>query len=205
MKRVKTLLKGAGTSLIGIIATVVVTRAITGEPLAGLTKLTGLYRTLAQGSVAAWAFALTFLAALCGIYYASRHLPARFSKGRVHFVPDAHNSGWARHSDTQIDLRIGGVFTYEGVGSVTLLKAFLRGTQPVTDMAAQILGWDARPIMVSRLHLQDGLPQPAVIQVYLAPVVGTRGEPLCGPLVLLDIYNRKFVVGPVEFPYLGTR
>lgn len=204
MKRVKTLLKGAGKSLIGIIATVVVTRAITGEPLAGLTKLTGLYRTLAQGSVAAWAFALTFLVALCGIYYASMHLPARFSKGRVHFVPDAHNSGWARHSDTQIDLRIGGVFTYEGVGSVTLLKAFLRGTQPVTDMAAQVLGWGEEPVMVSRLDLQDGVPQPAVIQVYLMSALGTRGEPLCGPLVFVDIYNRKFVVGPVEFPYLGT-
>lgn len=205
MKRVKTVLKGAGTSLIGIIATVAVTRAITGEPLAGLTKLTGLYRTLAQGSVAAWAFALTFLVALCGIYYASMHPPARFRKGRVHFVPDAHNSGWARHSDTQMDLRIGGVFTYEGVGSVTLLKAFLRGTQPVTDMAAQVLAWGTQPVMVSQLHLQSGHPQPAVIQVYLAPVVGTRGEPLRCPLLLLDIYNREFVVGPVEFPYIGTR
>lgn len=201
----KKALTRAGEFLIGIVATAIITNLITGQPLTGLIRLSGLYRTLMHSSVPAWAFAAVLLVALCSVYYTARPMRKRRPQGKLHFVPDAHNCGWARQSDTQMDLRIGGTFTYEGIGNLMLLKAFLKGTQPAMDMNAQALIPDGRGRIAtaSQIHLLGGVPIPAVIQVYLRLVVGTPGELVRRKLVFRDTYNRDFVVGPIEFPYLG--
>ncbi len=73
----RSLVKNATKGLVGIIDTAIITALITGQPLAGLTKLRGLYQTFISSAVPAWAFACAFLTAVVGIYYAFAHLPKR--------------------------------------------------------------------------------------------------------------------------------
>jgi hypothetical protein len=195
----------AGKWLVGIIATVIITNLLTGQPLTGLVKLGGLYETFVKSSVPAWVFALVFLVALLGVYFTATHLPKKRPKGKVHFVPDAHNCGWAKQSDDRMDVRLGGTFTYEGEGRLMLLKVCLKGTRPATDMQCLVMAPDrsGRMLPASQIPLQGHIPIPATIQVYMSPVVGTRGKPLRRKLVFRDTYNRDFVVGPVEFRYIG--
>ena len=155
----KSLLKNAITGLIGIVATAIITAWITGQPLTGLTKLGGIYQTFIRSSVPAWAFALVLLVALIGLYYALVNLPRRRPKGTVHFVPDAHNNGWSRQTDKTMNVRVGGSFTYDGPGDLSIFRAFLKGTQPVTDMMAQVESSDGNGMIgVSEIRL-DTIPQ----------------------------------------------
>lgn len=184
----------------------ILTNLITGQPLAGLTKVKGLSQIFFKSSVPAWAFALTLFVALFGLYDFVRHfLKGRRPKGRVYFVPDAHNCGWAQ-SDAQMEVRAGGTFTYEGTGMLTVLKGFLRGTQPITDMmilqeTSVSLG---RPVSVNQLDLEAHIPVRALINLRLTPVRGTRGKPLNGRLVFRDKYNRDYTF-EVNLPYIGQR
>src|SRR5713226_627 len=120
----KKLLANAATGLIGILASAIITAWITGQPLTGLTRIRGLYQTFIQSSVPAWAFALVFLIALFGIQYVFTHLPKHRSKGKVHFIPDAHNCGWSKQTDADMNVRIGGTFTYDGPGELIVLRAY---------------------------------------------------------------------------------
>jgi hypothetical protein len=193
--------------LIGIVAPIIITALITGQPLTGLVKLQGLYKTFIKSSVPAWAFAIAFMVALFGIYYTLTHLPNRRPKGKVHFVPDAHNCGWSKQTDTQMNVRIGGTFTYDGSGELIVLRAFLRGTQPTTDMMAQVEndGGTGMSMSSSELWLRSGLSQRALISLYLQPLLGTPGKPLRARLVFHDKFNRDFVIDAVEFPYIGSK
>jgi len=118
----KKLLINAAKGLIGIIASSIITALITGQPLTGLTKVRGLYQTFIQSSVPAWAFALVFLFALFGIYYALTHLPKSRAKGKVHFISDAYNTTWSKTTDEHMDVRLSGTFTYDGPGELIILK-----------------------------------------------------------------------------------
>lgn len=51
------------------------------------------------------------------------------ARGHVYFVPDAHNNGWSIQSETLMEIRLGGTFTYDGPGTLTVLQAFLEDTR----------------------------------------------------------------------------
>lgn len=199
----KKLLIGVGKALLFIVASAVITNLVSGQPIAGLVKLEGLYRSFVKSSVPAWSFAAVFLLALLGFYYAVGHLPNKRPKGKVHFVPDAHNCAWAKQSENRMDVRLGGTFTYEGTGSVMLLKMSLKGTLPKTEMQCQVMAPDGRMFPASQVNLNGHIPAPAMIQVYLSPLVGIPGQTLRRKIVFRDTYNRDFEVGPVEFRYIG--
>lgn len=197
----------AATGLISIVATAVITAWLTGQPLTGLTRIKGLYKTFIQSSVPAWTFALVFLAALLGIYYALTHLPNRRPKGKVHFIPDAHNSGWSKQTATEMNVRIGGMFTYEGPATLMVLTARLKGTRPITDMLAQVDTRDGtgRTVRVYNLWLEPKIAVRGLVDLKVTPVLGIPGQPMRRKLVLRDNLNRDFVVGPIEFPYNGAK
>jgi hypothetical protein len=203
----KKLLTNAAKGLIGIVLSVIITAWLTGQPLTGLTKLRGLYKTFIQSSVPAWTFALVFLAALLGIYYSFTHLPRRRPKGEVHFIPDAHNNGWAKQTDTEMDVRISGTFTYDGPDELVVLKAFLKGTQPTTDMIARMDMVNAfgTTETIPELWLSAGHSRRVFIYLRLKPVVGTPGKPMRRQFILRDKFNRDFLIGPIEFPYIGRK
>lgn len=203
----KKLLINAATGLLGIVVSAIITAWITGQPFTGLTKLKGLYQTFIQSSVPAWAFAVVFLIALFGIYYSITHASERRPKGKVHFIPDAHNNGWAKQTDREIEVRIGGTFTYDGSGELVVLKAFLKGTQPTTDMIARMDMTNAfgKIETVPELWLSGGRSQRAFISLRLTPVVGTPGKPMRRKLVLRDKLNRDFLIDPIDFPYIGPK
>jgi hypothetical protein len=193
-----------GTALIIAGLSTVLTNLITGQPLTGLTKLKGLSQIFLRSSVPAWAFALALFGALLGLYsFVGRLL--RGQKGRVQFVPDAHNSGWAQ-TETQMEVRAGGTFTYEGTGSLTVLKGFLKGTQPITDMMVlqETSGGLGGPVSVGQLDLEAHVPVRALINMRVTPVRGTRGKPLRSRLIFRDKYNRDYKFD-VNLPYIGQR
>ncbi len=194
----------AVTALVIAALSTVMTNLITGQPLTGLTKLKGLSQIFFKSSVPAWAFTLTLFVALFGLYDFVRHF-LRGRKGRVHFVPDAHNCGWAQ-SDAQMEVRAGGTFTYEGTGTLTVLKAFLEGTQSVTDMMVLVVTSDGlgRSVSVPRLHLDAHIPVQAFINLRLTPVRGIRGRPLRSRLVFRDKFNRDYAF-EVNLPYIGQQ
>ena len=201
------LLVKAITGFLGIVVSAIITAWLTGQPLTGLTKLKGLYTTFIQSSVPAWAFALVLLVALFGIHYVLTHLPHRRVKGKVHFVPDAHNSGWSKQHDTEMNLRIGGVFTHEGSGTLNVLTAHFKGTQPTTDMLAEVdlPSGTGRKVRVYTLTLPANIGVWGLVNLKLKPVRGTPGKPMKGTVVLVDNFRREFVIGPIEFPYIGRK
>jgi len=201
----KKLLINAAKGLIGITASSIITALITGQPLTGLTKVRGLYQTFIQSSVPAWAFALVFLFALFGIYYALTHLPKSRAKGKVHFISDAYNTTWSKTTDEHMDVRLSGTFTYDGPGELIILKAFLQGTHPTTDIMATVDAADGsgRSETVPQLWLEAGVALRAFIWMRLKPVVGTPGKPLRRKVVFRDKFTRDFVIGPIDFPCIG--
>lgn len=192
------------------IITVVVTSILDNQPIAGLTKLAGLYRAFIKGSVPAWLFAAVLLVALYGLFYLFTHRLKRRPVGKVHFIADAQNCGWSEQTETKMNVRVGGTFTYDESGELFVLKGYLKGTQPTIDWIVQVPPLEGSPpgsrmISVSELLLPPRLSQRTFIAMVLTPVLGTPGKPLRRKLVLRDKYNREFMVGPIEFPYTGTR
>lgn len=203
------LLVAAGKWTAGVaagVAIATVTALITGQSLTGLRKISVMWHAIAHGSVPAWTLFASLILLLCGACYFLAHPPGRRSQGKVHFVPDSHNSGWSATPDGQMSVTLGGTLTYEGEGALTVLKAFPKGTQPVTDMAAQVTVWAPGPQWASipEIHLEG---QPALrvfLLMNLRPSIGRPGRALRSRVVLRDKYNRDFPVGPVEFQYRGS-
>ena len=189
--------------LVGIVVSSIVTAWISGQPLTGLTRLKGLFEIFIRGSVPAWIFAPIFLAALFGtqhfIAFKLKH------KKRLHFVPDAHNCGWSPVSGSVMFVRLGGTFTYEGQGSLSLLKCFLSRTQPTTDMLAEVdpIDGTARKLRVTRIDLPSSVPVKAFLNLRVTPLRGVPGKAYNSRLKFRDSYNRVYDVGPVELPYAG--
>jgi hypothetical protein len=195
------------TGLVGIVATVVVTKLLSGEPLTGLTKLKGILPTLLNATVPAWAFAVALFVALFGLYETVTHfLKVRRPKGKVHFVPDKSNFGWAGN-DSRTDLTAGGTFTYDGRGTLIVASAFLKGTTLKSNMLARVLTGDGLgpTVQVNSLELQAHIPVRALLNLWLTPVKAERGKPLRGQLVLRDTYNRDFYIEAVDWPWNGQR
>lgn len=200
----KNWLKRIGSALLIAALSAIVTNLITGQPLIGLVKLKGLSQALLKSTVPAWAFALTFFVALFGTYQFTVRLLRRNRRGKVHFVPDAYNNGWAPATTNQISLRAGGTFTYEGEGDLTILRAWLTGTQPTTDFMVNMApDGSGRTNTEDVLWLQAGTPVRAFIYLNLTPMRGTLGKPLRGRLIFRDKYNRDYALRTMEFPYTG--
>jgi hypothetical protein len=198
----KTALKAA-YGLVGIVVSSIVTALVTGQPITGLTKLKGLFGIFIKGSVPAWAFAPVFCFALFGgWYFISRQFK---QKTRLHFVQDAHNCGWAPESDSVMFVRVGGSLTYDGQGSLTLLKSFLAGTQPVTDMVAQTEAMDGSGKLktVNRLDVPSNFSTRVLLNLRVKPRRGAPGKTYNSRLIFRDGYNRDHDAGPVELPYVG--
>jgi hypothetical protein len=193
------------TGLVGIVATVVVTKLLSGEPLTGIAKLKGLVPTIKNATVPAWAFAAALFVALFGLYETSTHVVKAWRrKGKVHFVPDTANFGWAGN-DGRTDLRAGGTFTYDGVGSLIIASASLKGTKLKSNMMAQILTGDGlgSTVSVHTIELRAHTPVRALLNLWLTPVKAERGKPLRGQLVLRDTYNQNYKIDAVDWPWIG--
>ena len=186
--------------LLGIIGTIVVTALITGQPLAGLVKLKGLYQIFIQSSVPAWAFAVILMLALFGVYYAFTHRPKR--KGKIVLIQDAHNNGWSKQNDTEMNLRLGGSFAYTGAGNVHIMKIFLKGTKPLNDLLLMLETDGGRTIQTKDVHLSDTSYR-MFANLRLTPVIGTPGKPLRATLIVHDKFAKDFEVGTFDFPYIG--
>jgi hypothetical protein len=130
--------------------------------------------------------------------------PKKPTKGKIHFVPDTYNFGWAGSSG-RTDLRAGGLFTYDGVGTLIVTSAFLKGTTLNSNMMAQILTGDGRgPVVwVNTLELPSREPVRAVLNLWLTPIKADRGKPLRGQLVLRDNYNQDHEIDAVDWPWIG--
>jgi hypothetical protein len=199
-------LKGIGSALLIAVLTAIVTNLITGQPLTGLVKLEGLSQAFLKTTVPAWAFAITFFVAVLGTYqFTIRLLKGNRKKGTVHFVPDAYNNGWAPTTNNQMQLRAGGTFTYAGKGNLIILRGWLKGTQPTTDFAVNVIASDGsgKTYSSEKLWLPAGAPVRAFIYVILTPARGIPGKPLRDRLILRDSFNRDYVLQRVEFPYTG--
>jgi hypothetical protein len=203
----KPLLTNAFKGLISIIVSAIVTALITGQPLVGLTETKGLYQTFVQRSTPAWLFALILVWAMLASYFALTHLPKRRPKGTIHFISDSHNTGWAKQSDGEISVQLGGTFTYDGPEEVIILKAFMKGTHPTTDILAILRSRDGsdRGTTARELWLHGGVAERAIVHLRLSPLIGTPGKPLRRRVVLHDKFARDFVIGPIEFPYIGQK
>jgi len=201
----KALLTNALKGLVSIIVSTITTALITGQPLVGLTKSKGLYQTFVQRSAPAWLFALILVWALLASYYALTHLPQRRPRGKVHFISDAHNTGWARLPNGQMEVRLGGTFTYDRPEELIILKAFVKRTHPTTDMMVILRSRDGSGggMTGSELWLHGRIAERAIIHIRLAPALGTPGKPLRCRVVLRDKFTRDFIIGPLELPYIG--
>lgn len=126
--------------------------------------------------------------------------------GQVHFVPDAHNNGWAIQSEEQMEVRLGGMFTYDGPGTLIVLQAFVEETRLTTDMMVQVItrGGFGQAVSVPHLSLDSRTPVRAVINLRLTPVRGTRGETLNSRVLFRDNYNQDYPFA-VSLPYVGQR
>ena len=193
------------TTVLTAVITAVITALIMDQPLTGLGKLKGLQDAVARSTVPTWVFALVVAFAAFASYYAVKHRPAQKPKGRIHFIPDGYNTGWAKQHDTEMSISIGGTFTYDGPDGVIILKVFLEGTTPSNFDAALLLpDGPSRPSPYPDLMLLRGDPVRAVLNLRLTPVIGMAGRSLRREMFFRDNFNRDFSLGEVEFPYRGV-
>ena len=205
--------KYAGSGLLfflGAVVTAIVAAIINawvvGQPLSGLVKLQGLYKTFFLSPVPAWAFALVLMVAVFSFIYAVKNAPSHKRKGRVHFIPDGFNTGWAKQHDKEMNARIGGTFTYDGPDPVILLQAFLKGAEPTGFIAnTEPSDGSHRPVSTGELWLVPGQPVQGVLYLRFGVVLGTPGQPLRREVFFRDSFGWDFSVGKVDFPYIGSK
>jgi hypothetical protein len=194
-----------GTVVTAIVAAII-NAWVVGQPLSGLVKLQGLYKTFFLSPVPAWAFALVLMVAVFSFIYAVKNAPSRKRKGRVHFIPDGFNTGWAKQHDKEMNARIGGTFTYDGPDKVIVLQAFLKGAAPA-GFGANIepIDGSGKTVATEELWLAPGHPVRGVLYLRFGLVLGTPGQPLRREVFFRDSFGRDFSVGQVDFPYIGSR
>lgn len=195
--------------LAAIVLSQIVTALVTGQPLVALVKREGLGRIFIYATVPAWAFSVAFFVAALGcIYLAPQLFRRRFIRrepNKLHFVPDARNSGWSARSNSQMQVRLVGTFIYEGKRDLILLKAFLKRTRPCTDWIVELYAENtSRPIRLETLGLRPHVPVKASVTMEVKPLVRTPGKPYKGPIRFLDQYNHVITTdAPIKLPYIG--
>ena len=198
----KKLAERGGIFLLTTFATAAITNWVAGKPINGLVELKGLSQTFLHSSVPAWAFGLTCLAALLGIYFLATHWPWKL--GRVHFVPDSHNNWW-NVIPNGMSVSVAGTFSYDGKKELHVIQMYLKGTRPLNNLNVQLCNMMIeRPLSLKDFHLGDD-PCTIYTNLQLAPVIGKRGEPLRAKLILRDKFNREYSAGTLDFPFMGQR
>lgn len=119
--------------------------------------------------------------------------------GKIHFVPDRHNHGWAR-DNRRTDVRLGGTFTYEGTDTLMIVDAFVKELTPI-DMYVQAL--DVAGSLVTRLNFQPHNPLRLVFNLINELISAERGKPMRFRVAFRDVYNRIYELDPVDFPWIG--
>lgn len=196
-----------GEALLNLVVSAIITAWLTGQPLTGLAKLRGISQTFIKGRVTipAWVFALGVAFLLWSAVSSLLHLIRRPRKAKIHFVSDGYNTLWSRQTDSEINLRLGGTFTCEGVTEdLTILRAGLDSSNLVVFNGTFILGGGERTLPISQLSLAPGVPVRAVLDLRPANSTAKRKRPLKREVILLDNRNQRFSIGQVQFPYSGT-
>ena len=141
------------------------------------------------------------------VTFLAQRLRGRTRMGKIHFVPDAYNNGWSKQHETEMNVRVGGTFTFTGPGDVKVLRASLRGTGLSPDLMAQVPApnGSGRMVAMNVLWLREGEVLQAFFDLRLAPVLGTPGKELRRGLFFHDNLKRKFSLGKVVFPYIGRK
>jgi len=121
------------------------------------------------------------------------------SPGKIHFVPDRYNHGWAR-DDGRTDVRAGGTFTYDGEDTLKIVDAFVKGLAP-RAMWAQPL--DAPGMLISRFDFNPHNPVRLIFHLTSDPVTAERGKHMRFQVVFRDVYNQTYELDPVDFPWIG--
>jgi hypothetical protein len=162
-----------GKWVLGIAAAVIaimIGAGLMGQPLPGLQKLRGLCRAFLLSPVPAWIFALVSLLALIALLFVVK---LRRPRGRVHFVRDVLNTGWSKQHDTEMNVRLAGTLTYDGLGDLTLLAAYLKGTKLPPYLGVQVPAIDGIGLMpADQILLPKGLAQRVLLDLRLTPVLG---------------------------------
>ncbi|MGA8221161.1 MAG: deaminase [Candidatus Acidiferrales bacterium] len=122
------------------------------------------------------------------------------SPGKIHFVPDRHNHGWARN-DGRTDVRAGGSFTYDGPDTLKIVDAFVKGLTS-REMWAQSL--DVPGSYITRFDLSPHNPLRLVFHLTSDPIAAERGKPMRFQVVFRDVYNQTYELDPVDFPWIGS-
>lgn len=194
--------------LAAIVLSQIVTALVAGQPLTALVKRDTLGGLFIHGAVPAWAFSVSCFVAMLGCIYVlpqffhRRFLPRKPSK--LHFVPDARNSGWSAGSNSQMQVKLAGTFLYEGKTDLILLKGFLNGTRPCADWRVELPGEnDQRPIRLETLGLRPHMPVRAYVTLEVKPLVKAPGKAYKGSIRFLDQYNHVVTTDvPVKLPYI---
>lgn len=121
--------------------------------------------------------------------------------GKLHFVPDRHNYGWAR-DDRRTDVRAGGTFTYDGEDSLMIVDVFVKGltTRETLIQPLDGPGW----LITKGLMFRPRDPLRLVFNLINDPVAAERGKPMRFQLVFRDVYNHTYELDPVDFPWIGS-
>jgi pyrimidine deaminase RibD-like protein len=119
--------------------------------------------------------------------------------GKIHFVPDRHNHGWATDG-RRTDVRAGGTFTYDGTDTLMIVDAFVKELTPI-DM--YVLPLDAPGTLVTRLDFRPHNPLRLMFNLINEPISAERRKPMQFRVTLRDVYNRIYELDPVSFPWIG--
>jgi hypothetical protein len=196
------------TLVLAGVLTAVIVALLTGQPLAGLTKIQQISQIFLKTTVPGWLLAcVVFVAIWLGYHGIASATFSRRKTTRVHFVPDLPNCGWALSADKQVlDIRATGKFTANGPETLTILKMYIRKTEPASLIAnIPRLDGSGRVHTVTELWLEPRTPTQAQVFLRLKPPQGTIGRPLSAQLILRDNYNRDFPVEKLDFPYIGQQ
>jgi hypothetical protein len=201
MKKLAENLTQGAIFVLGVIVTAIVTSLITGEPLSGLSRFQGLYRIFISGTVPAWGFAGVLVVMLSLAAYVARGIWKAPRHGRVHFVLEDFCTYWAKRPGSAIYLSVSGIFTYEGpAGGTNILGARLHGTTQSIFGVRELPDPHPVPTTSEKFPLPDGVPKHAIIYAYLQiPKSGFEMKGEC-EVILTDMFNREFVIGPMSLP-----
>ncbi|HTV59623.1 MAG TPA: deaminase [Verrucomicrobiae bacterium] len=121
--------------------------------------------------------------------------------GKLHFVPDRHNYGWAR-DDRRTDVRAGGTFTYDGEDSLMIVDVFVKEltTRETLIQPLDGPGW----LITKGLTFRPRDPLRLVFNLINDPVTAERGKLMRFQLVFRDVYNHTYELDPVDFPWIGS-
>lgn len=123
--------------------------------------------------------------------------------GKIYFVRDVHNTGWA-YQGSRSYYRLAGAFSYDGVHRVVILNMRIKGFPLPAAMSGHVRGGDGTMMSAGELHLVGGdIPTDAIFGFYTNGHLGASGKVVRKTVLLQDQFRREFSIGKVELPFLG--